>query len=68
MTGVPSSSPMSWSSSLVQALSPAPQAELGERYDGRGESGTPPTADDVAFGHDVDEPDEWSRHDEEELT
>ncbi|KQS63967.1 GNAT family N-acetyltransferase [Modestobacter sp. Leaf380] len=48
MTGVPTLSPTTWSDPRVQALSDAQQAELRDRYDGRGESGTPPTAEDVA--------------------
>ena len=48
MTDVPVLSPTSWSDPRVQELSDAQQAELRERYDGRGESGTPPTAEDVA--------------------
>jgi len=45
---VPTLTATTWADPRVQALSDAQQAELRERYDGRGESGTPPTAEDVA--------------------
>lgn len=45
---MPTLTPTTWSDPRVQVLSRAQQAELRARYDGRGESGTPPTADDVA--------------------
>ncbi|MCW2581569.1 MAG: Acetyltransferase family protein [Klenkia sp.] len=46
---MPTLTATTWADPRVQALSDAQQAELRERYDGRGESGTPPTADDVAL-------------------
>lgn len=45
---MPTLTATTWADPRVRALSDAQQAELRERYDGRGESGTPPTAEDVA--------------------
>jgi GNAT superfamily N-acetyltransferase len=45
---VPHLSPAAWDDPVVQQLTAAQQAELRVRYDGRGEPGVPPSADDVA--------------------
>jgi len=46
--GVPSLSPAAWDDPVVQQLTTAQQDELRIRYDGKGEPGVHPSADDVA--------------------
>jgi GNAT superfamily N-acetyltransferase len=45
---VPHLSPAAWNDAVVQELTAAQQTELRARYDGKGEPGVPPSADDVA--------------------
>ena len=45
---VPSLSPAAWDDPVVRQLTTAQQDELRIRYDGKGEPGVPPSAEDVA--------------------
>lgn len=46
---MPSLSPAAWDDPVVRQLTTAQQDELRIRYDGKGEPGVPPSADDVAL-------------------